>query len=159
MKKEHYRALSAVFPVILKKDGERVSLLLHRRANTGYMDGLWDIAGSGHVDLGETAVQALARECREELGIDLEPDGLRFAHLSHNVDPDGAETYYNIYFWVDAYRGVPQILEPDKCAALEWFDVRELPQDMIPVRRADVEHCLRAELYTEYVNEADGRCF
>jgi len=62
----HFRALSAVFPVLLKAGGDG---LLHRRQNTGYMDGLWDFAGSGHVDGGETA-----RECREELGISVRPE-------------------------------------------------------------------------------------
>ena len=70
---EHYRSYSAVFPILLRdgKDGREV--LLHLRQNTGYMDGTWDFAGSGHVDENETARQAVARECREELGICVDP--------------------------------------------------------------------------------------
>lgn len=47
-------------------------ILLHRRKNTGYEDGKWDIAGSGHVDEDETAQTAVIRECQEELGIEVQ---------------------------------------------------------------------------------------
>ena len=47
---EHYKTLSAVFPIIINKQNQ---ILLARRANTGYMDGKWDFAGSGHIDENE----------------------------------------------------------------------------------------------------------
>ena len=63
---ENFRALSAVIPMILQeKDGD-VEILLHRRKNTGYKDGKWDMAGSGHVEENETAKMAVVRECAEE---------------------------------------------------------------------------------------------
>ena len=43
---------------------------------------MWDIAGSGHVDAQETAIQALVRDGHEELGIHIKPAGVRFAHLT-----------------------------------------------------------------------------
>ena len=52
MAKEYFRTLSAVFPIILRREGGRTQILLHLRQNTGYMDGFWDVAGSGHVDGG-----------------------------------------------------------------------------------------------------------
>ena len=36
---EHDRTLSAVFPVLLRQNGGTEQILLHRRSNTGYMDG------------------------------------------------------------------------------------------------------------------------
>ena len=36
---EHFRSYSAVFPILLcTRDGQR-QILLHRRENTGFMDG------------------------------------------------------------------------------------------------------------------------
>jgi len=42
---------------------------LEKRASTGYMDGMWDFAISGHVDENETAAQAVIRASKEEIGI------------------------------------------------------------------------------------------
>ena len=153
MYKDHYRALSAVFPIILKDVNGKKCILLHKRANTGYMDGMWDTAGSGHVDRGETATQAVVRECKEELGIRVEMCDVRFAHLSHNVDSCGEETYYNIYFFIERFEGTPHIMEPEKCDGLDWFVVDKLPENMIPVRRADILCGMGDVRYSEYVDE------
>lgn len=50
---EHFKCLSAIFPIIMRTKDEKKQVLLLRRENTGYMDGLWDFAGSGHVDENE----------------------------------------------------------------------------------------------------------
>lgn len=80
---EHYRSYSAVFPILLREGANGREVLLHLRQNTGYMDGCWDFAGSGHVDENETARQAVARECLEELGITVDPADAEFVHLCH----------------------------------------------------------------------------
>ena len=137
MAKEYFRTLSAVFPIILRREGGRTQILLHLRQNTGYMDGFWDVAGSGHVDGGETASQALCRECFEELGIRVRPQDTEFARLTHSVD--------------SAYEGTPRIMEPDKSAALEWFDLDRLPDGMVPALRSDVGELMRGVVYGERI--------
>ena len=52
---EPFRAFSAVFTIITKSVAGNTQVLLHRRQNTGYQDGMLDIVASGHVDEGETA--------------------------------------------------------------------------------------------------------
>lgn len=146
---EHFKALSAVFPLIIRESQGRRQILLHRRCNTGYMDGLWDIAASGHVDENETATQAAARECAEEIGIMVSPDDLEFAHLSHRLGSNGGRTYYDIYFYVRRFSGTPSIMEEDKCSELGWFDLARLPEDLIDIRRADLESCMACVLYSE----------
>lgn len=85
---EHFRSLSAVIPIILQKKDNNVQILLHRRKNTGYKDGKWDMAGSGHANENETetARMAVVRECAEELGIDVKITNISFAHLAHRVN-------------------------------------------------------------------------
>lgn len=146
---EHFKSLSAIFPIILKYAGGSTQILLHRRQNTGYQDGKWDIAGSGHVDQGETAQAAVARECMEELGITVAIQDLTFVHLSHHLSKDKA--YYDLYFVVNAYEGVPGIMEPEKCSELEWFAIDALPQDTIECRKQDIQHFLEQRPYSEKI--------
>ena len=147
--KEPFKSFSAVFPLILKNNGTDTQILLHRRQNTGYQDGKWDIAGSGHVDEYETAQTALIRECNEELGIDVNLEDITFVHLSHRLSTD--RTYYDIYFLVTAYGGAPSIMEPNKCSELKWFPINNLPNDIIECRRQDIQNYLQGIHYSEKI--------
>ena len=149
---EHYRSYSAVFPILLREGANGQEVLLHLRQNTGYMDGHWDFAGSGHVDENESAMQAVVRECREELGITVELKDIRFVHLSHRVGQNGARTYYDIYFLVERYTGEPYIAEPEKCSGLQWFAMDELPEDIIGIRKQAFLSYLKSEYYSEVIN-------
>lgn len=40
---KHLKAFSAIFPIIFRDNGVKTEILLHRRQNTGYQDGKWDI--------------------------------------------------------------------------------------------------------------------
>lgn len=152
-KNKHYRAYSAIFPVFIRTENDRTQVLLAKRQNTGYMDGMWDFAGSGHVDEGETATEAVIREVKEELGVTVERQAVRFAHLLHRLGKQGKRTYYDIAFFVEAYSGQPYIAEPEKCSDLQWFDTKDLPDEMIPIRRAVLECLLQGEHYSETVQE------
>lgn len=129
---EHYRTLSAVLPVVIREHDGREEVLLLRRANTTYMDGKWDFAGSGHVEEGETASQAVCRELFEETGLVAKPEDAVFLHVSHRIKEP---TYYDFYFQIKAWTGEPAIREPEKCSEMAWFPVDALPEDMIPNRR------------------------
>ena len=146
---QHFPCYSAVFPLLLRERNGQREVLLHRRHNTGYMDGKWDIAGSGHVDEGETARQALARECGEELGIRVRPEDAEFAHVCHRLGKEGDRTYYDLYFIVHAYQGTPAIMEPHKCDGLAGFSLDALPEDMIDIRRLHLRQALNGKMYDE----------
>lgn len=146
--REHFMSPSAIFPVIFRdKDGAR-QVLLHQRQNTGYMDGKWDFAGSGHVDGGETAKMATVRECAEEIGITVNMADVEFVHLNHAVRTVG-HTYYDIYFLINNFSGDPRIMEPDKCSGMDWFDVNNPPMDMIDIRWQALNNILTGVPYGE----------
>ena len=112
---EHYRSYSAVFPILLRdgKDGREV--LLHLRQNTGYMDGTWDFAGSGHVDENETARQAVARELFEETGIRAEEE--EFELLGSDLDRN---IFYDHYCLHRAVSLKDIVLQPGETDAVMW---------------------------------------
>ena len=128
---EHYRSYSAVFPILLREGANGREVLLHLRQNTGYMDGCWDFAGSGHVDENETARQAVARECLEELGITVDPADAEFVHLCHRVAGGDGRTYYDLCFVIRKYDGTPAVMEPEKNAGLRWFPTEALPENTV----------------------------
>jgi 8-oxo-dGTP diphosphatase len=63
--------------VFLYRDWE---VLILKRAG-GYAGGGWFVPG-GHVEFGETPLQAVVRETEEEAGIRLEPDSLRLVDVT-----------------------------------------------------------------------------
>ena len=57
---------------VIKVDG---NYLLGRRPSEGFLGGLWEFPG-GKLEKGETHQQALVRECKEELGVDVKVGGM-----------------------------------------------------------------------------------
>lgn len=90
---------------------------------------LWEFVG-GKVEPGETKEQALVRECREELAIELDV-GPVFTEVTHEY-PD--ITVHLTLFHASVRAGTPQRLEHND---LRWITVAEIPQfDFCP---ADTE--------------------
>ena len=73
----------AVFAFIVNSNGE--ILLQKRSANKKLWPNRWDVTVGGHVDAGEFGRQALIRECKEELGIDVKDEDIRFLVASTSV--------------------------------------------------------------------------
>lgn len=113
---------SAVFIIIKNEAGQ---ILLQQRFNTGYLDGYYDFACSGHVDEGESIREAAVRELAEEIGLAAEVEDLRLVHINQNfID----RAYLNFTFVLDKWEGTPSIKEPEKCSDLRYFDVDALPE-------------------------------
>lgn len=109
-----HRAVAAV----LHAEG-RV-LLCHRRADRSWYPDVWDLPG-GHVEDGETAPSALARELAEELGVRIPPpDG---APLVDGVF--GGDTHMMIWA-IDGWRGQPVNRAVDEHDRIGWFEAAEL---------------------------------
>lgn len=55
-------------------------VLLQQRSQAHASDpGKWDISAAGHIDFGETALEAAKREVREELGMEIDPTKFELA--------------------------------------------------------------------------------
>lgn len=91
--------------------------------------GLLSVAG-GFIDVGETAEVALAREIREELGIEVE--SLRFLESQPNQYHYLGVTYpvLDLYFLAKTV-GEPRCAQPDEVAGIEWKLPTEIgPEDL-----------------------------
>ena len=91
--------------------------LICRRPMHKARGGLWEFPG-GKLEPGESAEQALIRECREELGIEVVP-GPVYMRLTHEY-PD--LTVELILLQVDEFAGTPQLLDHSE---LRWIGAGE----------------------------------
>lgn len=121
MTSERFKTRMAVFIVLRNEQGH---ILLQQRANTGYLDGYYDFACSGHVDPGESIRKTAVRELFEEIGVVALEQDLKLIHINqNNVDTP----YTNFTFVLEKWSGDPVICEPEKCSDLAFFAQDKLP--------------------------------
>lgn len=129
--------------LIIIKDNK---VLLMKRCNTGYMDGMYSLVG-GHVEENESLKEAVVRETKEELGIDINEDDLKYVCIIRKIK---ADDYINTFFITDKYLGNPKIMEEDKCDDIKWFDINNLPKNMIPADKRAIENYFNKIYFDEY---------
>jgi len=140
---ERHKFESAVH-LVLEQDNK---VLLLRRFNTGYEDGNYSLV-AGHIDGGEPAKLAMAREAMEEAMITIDVDSLETIHVIHRSGKDGEK----IDFFMRARRweGKPVIGEPHKCDDLSWFEINRLPSNTVPYILQAFEHIKKGNYYSEF---------
>jgi len=94
-------------------------LLGHRHPARRWYPDCWDLIG-GHIEAGESPDQAVRRECREEIAVEVSDLQLLDVHLDDPVLVPHA-------FLVTAWVGRPTNAAPDEHDALGWFTARDLP--------------------------------
>ena len=108
--------------LVLVQDGK---VLLMRRANTGWNDGMYALMG-GHVEDGENPFHTVVREAKEELGIDIEMQDIK-PLFTMSVNPD----HIYLYFGCEKYSGTIVNNEPEECDDIKFFSIDNLPQNVI----------------------------
>jgi 8-oxo-dGTP diphosphatase len=108
--------VAAAIVAVGSDSGRRV--LVGQRSYPPELAGRWELPG-GKVDPGESEPAALARECREELGIDIEVGDRAAA----DVSTIGVTGILRVY-WARIASGLPTALEHRE---LRWLGGEELP--------------------------------
>ncbi|WP_194920345.1 NUDIX hydrolase [Catenulispora rubra] len=131
--------------LMMIKDGR---ILLLRRSNTGFADGLWQVPGGG-LELGESLTACAAREGKEETGALIEERDLTFAHACQHRDPDGLDRV-GMFFTTGLWDGTPYNAETHKASAIDWFLLDRLPAAMVGYGRHAIEQHLAGNTFSQY---------
>ncbi len=137
---ERFVIVPASYVFFLRDNGDPAvaEVLLQLRRGTGYMDEHWAAAAAGHVERGETAAAAARREAAEEVDVtDVELEFLTaMQRTAHDLPIDERVDFF---FAARSWSGMPRIVEPMKCAAMEWFPLAALPDPVVPHERFVLE--------------------
>ena len=143
---------SAVHMIILKNN----KILLQKRKGSKLWPGYYALP-AGHIDEGENQYEALIREAKEELGIEIDLNNIinSYVVLRRNyfkIDDKQLEPYIDYYFEINDYKGTPKIMEKDKCDELIWSSIDDLPEPFINYEGAFLED----KTITTYDCKTDG---
>jgi mutator protein MutT len=121
-------------------------ILLLRRFNTGFRDGEYSVP-AGHLDGGETVMQAAVREAKEETGLEIAEADLSFSTVMHRIEDDERVDFF---VQVHQWQGEPFNAEPEKCDDLCWADINALPANTVPYVRQALANHLAGLHFDEY---------
>lgn len=128
---DRFVVVPAAYVFLLREGATGTEVLLQLRRNTGYMDDHWAAAAAGHVERGETAYVAARREAAEELGLD--DVDLRFElTMQRTQSGEPIDERVDFFFTARSWSGEPRVVEPEKCAGLQWFPLAALPDPVVP---------------------------
>ncbi len=118
----------AVVVFVVSSDNKKI--LLQKRSSTKKMwPNLWDITAGGHVLTGELGYQAVIRETKEEIGIDLEKESLEFIGVTTSTvkTNDCIDSHFNEYYIVHKDIDINEItLQKEEVQDIKWFEVDEV---------------------------------
>ncbi len=125
-----------VVTVVIEDD----ELLMERRSEEKDVYPGFLMCPSGHIKKGETKKDALAREMKEELGIDVL--GSRYLFSIPDIDPISGESFRHNFLYLESYGG--KIESSEEAKELLWKTHGELEdRNLVTVVRKTVERLHR----------------
>jgi 8-oxo-dGTP diphosphatase len=121
--------------IILRKAGKIAFLL---RSKTTWMNGRYGLP-SGKI------------EAKEEVGIDVQAEDLKPVLIVHRKEPtDRDMTWVDTYFEAQKWAGEVTNNEPHKHSELAWFNLDDLPDNIIPSVKSALQEIAAGKTYSEY---------
>jgi len=115
--------------VYIINDNNEVLLSLRSSAHA---TGFWCAPG-GHMEYGETFLEAGARETKEEVDIDVSE--VDVVGVISNVYPEENKHYVTVHMRAKKYSGEAKLMESDKFADMKWFPLTALPENIFPATK------------------------
>lgn len=128
------RVQVGVGAVVLNEAG--AMFMAQRGAHAKNERGCWEFPGGG-MDYGEAARAAIEREFQEEYGMVIEAGALLGFYEHYNAAED--QHWVSPTFLARHISGEPRICEPDKCSAIGWFTLDNLPAPLSKMTRDEIE--------------------
>jgi len=123
--------------LIFNKKGE--VLLKKRSKNSRNEIGFWEKPG-GAIEYGEKSAQAMKREIKEEVNLNIKIWGL-LSHTDHIVD---GQHWMALNYLADAVaENKLKNMEPEKADELEWFNLKKLPKKIAQPTRESIMNYLK----------------
>ena len=117
----------AVYGFVFNSNGD---VLLQKRSNLKKMwPDLWDVTAGGHVLAGEFGSQALIREIKEELGIDVYENEIKYLVGSSSTDSSNniINNHFNECYLINKEIDVTKItLQKEEVSEIRWFNKDEI---------------------------------
>lgn len=149
MKKNRFKITTTVNLILRQED----KILLLKRTNTGNQDGMYNLI-AGHLEADELGSEAIVREAKEEAGIDININDIRFVYLVQRLPQNNdQEEYLDIYYETTVWQGEITNTEPDKCLELGWYSIDNLPEKTIPLLSIVLEQINKGLNYSEHRTE------
>lgn len=117
----------AVVVFIINSKGQ--VLLQKRSANKRMWPNMWDVTAGGHVSAGEFGFQAIIRETKEELGIELNKEEITFigSTISTNCKGDIISNHFNECYIVNKDIDETKLkLQIEEVSEVKWINRNEI---------------------------------
>lgn len=117
----------AVYGFVFNNNGD--VLLQKRSANKKLWPNLWDVTAGGHVLAGEFGTQALIREIKEEIGIEVVEDEVKYlvGSTSINIKGNIINKHFNECYIVTKDVDISETkLQEEEVSDIRWFTKEEI---------------------------------
>lgn len=101
-------------------------VLMGQRKNA-HGDGTWAAPG-GHLEFGETPIDAAKRELLEETN--LKAHVVEVGPWTNEFFEGLNKHYISLHLFVTDFSGELELMEPNKCSSWKWFPLDELPKNV-----------------------------
>ena len=118
-------------------NGEGKVFIAQRGLKARNEAGKWDFPG-GSVEFGERCEDAIAREIKEEFGMDIKV--LEFLEVVDHIISEEKQHWVSPSYIAKHIGGEATIVEPEKCIGFKWVDISDInPNELSIASRSNYE--------------------
>ena len=117
------------------------ALLVKRGVKSKNEVGVWSKPG-GAVEFGEKVEDAVRREIKEELGVNIELS--KFLGFTNHIIKSENQHWVTFNYLAKITEGEPRIMEPEKIAEIKWFNLKNLPEKLSQTTSEPIKDYLRS---------------